>query len=382
MAASATMASSGPVLIAAGGTGGHLFPAEALAHALTRRDVPVHLVTDERATRYGGAFPAEAVHVIKAATPTGGNIFARAWAVLTLIAGTTDARALLRRVKPRVVVGFGGYPTVPPLLAATMLGIPSILHEQNAVLGRANRLLASRVQRIATGFPALGRLNPKLKPKCIETGNPVRPAVLDAARLQYPGLAHGRFCLLVVGGSQGARVMSDIVPPAIEALPADARARLVVVQQARGEDEVRVRETYARLRVEAEIAPFFADLPRRMAEAHLVIARAGASTVSELAVIGRPAILVPYPHALDQDQSANAAHLAVTGAVDVIAQPSFTAEYLTTKLVEALGSPENLTKRATAAKQAGIPDAADRLADLVLELAVKSRPESLNETAD
>ena len=376
------MASSGPVLIAAGGTGGHLFPAEALAHALARRDVAVHLVTDERATRYGGAFPAEAVHVVKAATPTGGNIFARAWAVLTLIGGTSNARALLRRLKPCVVVGFGGYPTVPPLLAATMLGVPTILHEQNAVLGRANRLLASRVQRIATGFPTLGRLKPKLQPKCMETGNPVRPAVLDAARLQYPGWADGRFRVLVVGGSQGARVMSDIVPAAIEALPADARGRLVLVQQARGEDEVRVREIYARLAVEAEIAPFFADLPRRMAAAHLVIARAGASTVSELAVIGRPAILVPYPHALDQDQSANAAHLALTGAVDVIAQPSFTAEYLTGKLLEAMASPENLTKRAAAAKQAGIPDAADRLADIVLQVAGKSRLESLNETAD
>ena len=376
------MASNGPVLIAAGGTGGHLFPAEALAHALARRDVSVHLVTDERATRYGGSFPAEAVHVIKAATPTGGHLLARAWAVLTLIGGTTDARALLRRLKPSVVVGFGGYPTVPPLLAATMLGIPSILHEQNAVLGRANRLLARRVQRIATGFPTLGRLDAKLKPKCIEVGNPVRPAVRDAARLQYPGLAHGRFGLLVVGGSQGARVMSDVVPPAIEALPAEARARLVVVQQARGEDEARVRETYGRLGVRAEIAPFFADLPRRIAEAHLVIARAGASTVSELAVIGRPAILVPYPHALDQDQSANAAHLAVTGAVEVVAQSSFTPAYLSGKLAEALANPESLTKRAAAAKQAGIPDAADRLADLVLEVAGYRRPESLNEAAD
>src|SRR5437588_834058 len=319
-AASPTMASNGPVLIAAGGTGGHLFPAEALAHALKRRDLPVHLVTDERAARYGGAFPADAVHVIKAATPTGGNLFARAWAVLTLIGGTTDARALLRRVKPRAVIGFGGYPTVPPMLAA--------------------------------------------------------------ARLQYPGLAHGRFWLLVVGGSQGARVMSDVVPPAIEALPAEARQRLVIVQQARREDEARVRETYARLEVEAEIAPFFADLPRRMAEAHLVIARAGASTVSELGVIGRPAILVPYPHALDQDQSANAAHLAVTGAVDVVAQSAFTPEYLSGKLADALANPEHLTKRATAAKQAGIADAADRLADLVLEVAGKAGPESLNEAAD
>jgi UDP-N-acetylglucosamine--N-acetylmuramyl-(pentapeptide) pyrophosphoryl-undecaprenol N-acetylglucosamine transferase len=375
------MPNKAPVLVAAGGTGGHLFPAEALAHALARRDVPVELVTDERATRYGATFPASAVHVIRAATPTGGNVFKRAWAVLTLIGGTTNARALSRRVKPRVVIGFGGYPTVPPLLAATMLGIPSIVHEQNAVLGRANRLLAGRVHRIATGFPNLGRLDRKLRDKCIETGNPVRPAVLDAARLQYPGLTHGRFSLLVVGGSQGARVMSDVVPLAIEALSADERARLVVVQQARGEDESRVREAYARLGVEAEIAPFFADLPRRMAEAHLVIARAGASTVSELAVIGRPAILVPYPHALDQDQSANAAHLAATGAADVIAQSSFTPAYLSGKLAEALGTPETLTKRAAAAKQAGIPDAADRLADLVLQVAGMARPRSLDEAA-
>jgi UDP-N-acetylglucosamine--N-acetylmuramyl-(pentapeptide) pyrophosphoryl-undecaprenol N-acetylglucosamine transferase len=375
------VASDSPVLIAAGGTGGHLFPAEALGHALARRGIPIHLVTDERATRYGSTFPAKAVHVVKAATPTGGNLFTRARALLTLIGGTTDARALVRRIKPRVVVGFGGYPTVPPLVAATMLGVPSVLHEQNAVLGRANRLLARRVERIATGFPTLGRLDSKFKVKCIETGNPVRPAVLDAARLPYPGVTQGRFRLLVVGGSQGARVMSDIVPRAIEALPAETRERLVVVQQARGEDEARVREIYARLGVEAEIAPFFVDLPRRMAEAHLVIARAGASTVSELAVIGRPAILVPYPHALDQDQSANAAHLAVTGAVDVIAQPSFTPDYLRNKLADALANPDNLTKRAAAAKQAGIPDAADRLADLVLEVAGDGRAESLDETA-
>jgi UDP-N-acetylglucosamine--N-acetylmuramyl-(pentapeptide) pyrophosphoryl-undecaprenol N-acetylglucosamine transferase len=375
------MANKAPVVIAAGGTGGHLFPAEALAHALARRDVPVHLVTDERATKYGGAVPADAVHVIKAATPTGGNLLARGWAILTLIGGTTSARALLRKIKPRVVVGFGGYPTVPPLLAATMLGIPSIVHEQNAVLGRANRLLARRVQRIATGFPNLGRLDPKLTSKCVETGNPVRPAVLDAASIQYPAFSDGRFHLLVVGGSQGARVMADVLPPAIEMLSPDVRARLVIVQQARGEDETRVRQTYERLGVQAEIAPFFTDLPRRIAEAHLVIGRAGASTVSELAVIGRPAILVPYPHALDQDQSANAAHLAATGAVDVIAQSAFTPEHFAGMLTEALAHPETLTSRAQAAKQAGIPDAADRLADLVLAAAGERRPELVDEAA-
>lgn len=357
------------VLVAAGGTGGHLFPAQALSEELQRRGIPVELATDERAIRYGGAFPAREIHTIPAATPTGGGVISKLRAVMMLGRGTLVARSLVKRINPLCVVGFGGYPTVPPVLAATMLGAPTILHEQNAVMGRANRFLAARVSRIATGFPDLASSQPALAAKIVHTGNPVRPAVLEAAKIAYPETASGRLRLLVTGGSQGARVMSDIVPAAIAAMAPEMRARLDIVQQARGEDEARVREAYGALGLGAEIAPFFADLPGRMAAAHVVIGRAGASTVSELAVIGRPAILVPFPFALDQDQAANAAHLARTGAVEVVRQSDFTVEWLAAALTRMLSRMEGLTGRAEAAKSAGIPDAAARLADLVAEVA-------------
>ena len=229
-----------PVLVAAGGTGGHLFPAQALSEALARRDIPVELVTDDRAIRYGAEFPARIIHHVAAATPTGGGPIGRAWAILTLLRGTQAARRIIRRVKPRCVVGFGGYPTVPPVLAGTQLKVPTILHEQNAVMGRANKFLAGRVQAVAKGFDNLTIANPKVAAKATLIGNPVRPAVLAAAREPYPARS-GQLHLLVTGGSQGARVMSDIVPAAIETLDPLDRARLAIVQQARGEDEARVR---------------------------------------------------------------------------------------------------------------------------------------------
>ena len=362
-----------PILLAAGGTGGHLFPAESLAIVLARRGYAVELATDDRAMRYGDAFPARAIHMIPAATPRGGSLFAKVLAALTLARGTLSSLLLLSRVKPLCVVGFGGYPTVPPLLAAAMLRVPCMLHDQNAVLGKANRFLAGRVDAIGSGFPALGGVPANLRSRVTCTGNPVRPAVIEAACLPYPDFADGKFHLLVTGGSQGARVMSDVVPPALALLGAEERARLAVVQQARGEDEARVREAYERLGIAAEVAPFFRDLPARIAGAHLVIARAGASTVSELAVIGRPAVLVPFPFALDQDQAANAAHLAATGAVDVVDQSKFSPEWLAGALREALADPRGLTRRAEAAKSAGVPDAAERLADLVVEVIGRSR---------
>ena len=358
-----------PVLLAAGGTGGHLFPAESLAVVLARRGMAVELATDTRALKYGADFPARAIHAIPAATPTGGSLLSKAAAGLVLTRGTLVARRLLTRIKPCVVVGFGGYPTVPPLLAATMRGIPAILHEQNAVMGRANRFLARRVQAIATGFPDLGGVDAAILAKVHHTGNPVRPAVLAAAALPYPDFDRGRLNVLVTGGSQGARVMSDIVPMAIELLPVALRARLRVVQQARGEDEARVSAIYERLGLNCEVKPFFTDLPMRLAQAHLVIARAGASTVSELAIVGRPAILVPFPFALDNDQAANAAELARTGAVIVVKQAEFTANWLAAELLACLNGPEALKSRALAAKQAGIADAVERLADLVMQVA-------------
>lgn len=357
------------VLLAAGGTGGHLFPAQSLADELHKRGIAVELATDDRAMKYGASFPARAIHQIHSATPTGGGAVAKAMAGFTLLHGTIQAALLLRRIKPLCVVGFGGYPTVPPLLAASLMGYPTVLHEQNAVMGRANRFLAGRVNRIATGFPQRAGAGAAITAKSVHTGNPVRPAVIAAALQDYPSFEDGVLRLLVTGGSQGARVMSDVVPAAMALLNADERARLRLVQQARGEDEARVREAYAGLGFEGEVAPFFADLPARIAASHLVIARSGASTVSELAVIGRPAILVPFPFALDQDQAANAEHLEKTGAVQVVNQKDFTPQWLAEALRNNLNSPQDLTRRAEAAKSAGVPEAASRLADLVCETA-------------
>ena len=362
-----------PILLAAGGTGGHLFPAESLAVALARRGLPVELVTDDRAIRYGGAFPARAIHTIASATPRGGSIISKGLAAFTLLRGTIGALSLLRRVRPQCVVGFGGYPTVPPLLAAAMLRMPSVLHDQNAVLGKANRFLASSVDAIGSGFPTLGGVPQSLRGRVTCTGNPVRTMVIEASNVPYPDFEDGRFRLLVTGGSQGAKVMSDIVPSAISLLDASQRARFVIVQQARGEDETRVREAYAELGVSAEVAPFFADLPMRIAGAHLVIARSGASTVSELAVIGRPSILVPFPFALDQDQAANAQHLAATGAAQVIVQKDFTPQWLADHLARACVDHSGLIAQAHAARNAGAPDAAERLADLVIQTIQSAR---------
>ncbi len=358
---------AGPVLIAAGGTGGHLFPAEALGNALKARGIAVELATDVRAQQYGGDFPARAIHQIVAATPSGGPILRRAKAAVTLLAGTFAALRLLRRLRPAAVVGFGGYPTVPPVLAATLLRIPTIVHEQNAVIGRANRFLAGRVDAVATGFPTLKGAGSAVEAKTYYTGNPVRPSVIAAAATAYPDAS--QFTLLVIGGSQGARIMADVVPAGVALMPEAGRHDLVIAQQARGEDQARVRQTYADLAVNAEVLPFFPDLPARMAAANLVIGRAGASTIAELAVIGRPAILVPFPHALDQDQAANAAHLGAIGAAVVVAQQDFTPRWLAAALCEARQQLAALRGRAAAARSAGIADAAERLADLVLKLA-------------
>jgi UDP-N-acetylglucosamine--N-acetylmuramyl-(pentapeptide) pyrophosphoryl-undecaprenol N-acetylglucosamine transferase len=363
-----------PVLLAAGGTGGHLFPAEALARALAARRVPVELVTDARAIKYGGNFPARAIHQVASATPTGGGMVAKGRAALALALGTVQSLALVHKVRPRALVGFGGYPTVPPVLAASLLGVPAIVHEQNAVMGRANRFLVGRVDAIATGFAKLGGVDEAVRAKALHTGNPVRPSVVAAAGIPYPDFAGGRLKVLITGGSQGARVMSDVVPAALAQLSSDERARIDLVQQARGEDEIRVHNFYTRLGFEAEVAPFFADLPRRIAEAHLVIGRSGASTVSELAVIGRPSVLVPLPHALDQDQAMNAAHLGEIGAAIVVDQKHFTPTYLAEVFRSALADHANLDLGAKAAKSVGIADAAERLADYVLRVAAEKTP--------
>jgi len=356
------------VLLAAGGTGGHLFPAEALADALQKRGAVIDLATDARAAHF--RFPARTVHLIPSATLRGRNPIALARTAALLTLGTAKAWAMLGRVRPAVVVGFGGYPTVPPLMAAALRGIPTVLHEQNGVMGRANRLLAARVTAIATGFRTLTRLDPRLQSKITFTGNPVRREVIAAAATSYaapePG---GKLRLLVFGGSQGARVMAEIVPAAVKRLAADLRASLALVQQARAEDLDTVRGTYARLGVAADCAPFFSDLPARMAAAHLIVARSGASTVAELSAIGRPAILVPLPHALDQDQFANAGVLEAAGGAIRIEQRDFTPERLAAEIAALAGDPGGLVTMAQSAKSAGTLDAAERLADLVLKVA-------------
>lgn len=356
-------------MLAAGGTGGHLFPAFALAEELGRRGIAVDLATDTRGDRYGTGFPSRAVYQIPSATLGSKSPIAAANTAVTLARGTAAALSLMGRVKPSVVVGFGGYPSFPPLLAAKMRGIPTALHEQNAVLGRANRMLAKRVDRIAASFSSTKHLDGPLRDKARFTGNPVRQSVIDQASRPYaapePG---GPFSILVFGGSQGARFFSDTVPAAVALLADDLRQRLKIVQQARGEDLERVREAYRSAGIAAIVEPFFQNLPELMADAHLVIGRAGASSVAELAAIGRPSILVPLPHALDNDQLQNAARLAESGGAWCIEQKELTPERLANEIAALAAAPQRLAAAATAAKGQGHVDAVSRLADLVEEL--------------
>ena len=358
-------------MLAAGGTGGHLFPAFALAEELKRRGVAVDLVTDMRGDRYGSGFPARTIYQVPSATLASRSPTDVAKTVLTLARGTKAAYGILKRANPKVVIGFGGYPTYPPLAAARLLGLPTAIHEQNAVLGRANRLLAKGVTAIATSFEKTKFLEGKAAAKSVLTGNPVRQAVVDVAgRTSYAEpVAGGEIRLLVFGGSQGARFFSDSAPLALFALPDKFRSRLKVVQQAREEDVDRVRSAYVEAGIDAEVAPFFADLPARLGAAHIVIARAGASTVAELTVIGRPSILVPLPHALDNDQLNNARRLAESGGGWCIEQRNLSPEKLADELEKLLAEPGTLARAAARAKNAGRGDAVNRLADFAMMLA-------------
>ena len=284
--------------------------------------------------------------------------------------GVLAARRLISALQPAAAVGFGGYPTVPPMLAAARAKVPTIIHDQNAVLGRANRFLASRVTAIATSFAEVGGADAR-QGRMVETGNPVRPAVRQAAAfpIRSEAAPDDPFKLLVFGGSQGARFISELVPAAVARTPAGLRARLAIVQQCRPEDLDQVAKRYREIGVVAELQPFFRDLPARMAASHLVVSRSGASTVAELAVIGRPAIMIPLPHALDQDQKANANVLARAGGGWMVEQGEMTPDRLAGELAELIANPERLAAAAEAAKRVGRPNAADRLADLVERVA-------------
>jgi UDP-N-acetylglucosamine--N-acetylmuramyl-(pentapeptide) pyrophosphoryl-undecaprenol N-acetylglucosamine transferase len=358
------------ILLAAGGTGGHLFPAEALGVELIRRGWRVRLATDGRALRYSGLFSRGTIDVVPSETLRGRTPWSLARTGILLAAGTAVSLNLMRRLKPAAVVGFGGYPTVPPLLAAKMFGVPGIIHDANAVLGRANRFLSSRVSAIATSLPGVLDRDPQLSAKTTTVGTPMRPAILAAAAIKFASPEpNGPLRLLVVGGSQGARVMSDIVPSAIERLEPALWSRLILTQQVREEDMTRVRAVYDRLKINAELAPFFSDLPARLASHHLVISRSGAGTVAELGAIGRPSILVPLPGAIDQDQFANAGVLAQVNGALRIPQAEFTPDRLAAEISAFAAEPARLTAMATAARTVGRLDAAERLADLVAKVA-------------
>ncbi|MFL6971256.1 MAG: undecaprenyldiphospho-muramoylpentapeptide beta-N-acetylglucosaminyltransferase [Xanthobacteraceae bacterium] len=358
------------ILLAAGGTGGHLFPAEALGVELIRRGLRVRLATDSRASRYTGLFSKDTIDLVPSATVRSRAPWSLAYTGLMLAAGTAVSLSLMRRLKPAAVVGFGGYPTLPPLLAARLFGVPGIIHEANAVLGRANRFLSTHVNAIATSLPGVLDRDPALAGKTTIVGTPMRPGILAAARTKYvPPELTGPFRLLVVGGSQGARVMADIVPGAIERLEPALWSRLVLTQQVREEDMARVRAVYDRLKIKAELAPFFSDLPARLASHDLVVSRSGAGTVAELAAIGRPSILVPLPGSIDQDQFANAGVLAQANGAIRIAQADFTSDRVAAEISALAAEPARLAAMAAKAGSVGRLDAAERLADLVMKVA-------------
>ncbi len=352
-------------VVAAGGTGGHLFPAEALARELSTRGWRIVLATDARGAAYAEDFPAEERLGLDAATFRMGDPIGMARGGIKIFAGVTRARVAFRRLKPSVVVGFGGYPSLPALLAAPALKVPTVIHEQNAVLGRVNRYLAPRAAVVACAFPTLEKASPKVKAKVAVVGNPVRPEIRALADRPYPDPGSGNVRILVTGGSQGARLLSEATPAAIAMLPEDTRYRLHVTQQTRPEAMEDARRVYANALVEAELSPFFRNMAQRLATTHLVIGRAGASTVCELAVAGLPSVLAPLAIAMDDHQTFNARLLVDAGAAEAIPEKEFTPDRLAEVLNRLLTDPHELARRSAAARSVARPDAAERLADLV-----------------
>jgi UDP-N-acetylglucosamine--N-acetylmuramyl-(pentapeptide) pyrophosphoryl-undecaprenol N-acetylglucosamine transferase len=352
-------------VLAAGGTGGHLTPAFALAHELERRGHHVALITDERGAAIPGKPDFLPAHVLPAGR-FGKNPLGWPSAIAAVLEGRGMARRLYESFAPTAVVGFGGYPALPALLAARSEGIASVIHEQNAVLGRVNRLLAGGVNAIATAYPEVDRLKPKLAHKVHLVGNPVRPEVLALREEPFPAFtAEGLLRVLVTGGSQGARVMSEVVPDGLAMLPPSLRSRLQVTQQCRAEDLDAVRQRYASHGIPAELGTYFDDMQARLGDAHLFIGRAGASTIAELTAVGRPAILVPLPIATDDHQAANVREIVKAGGARSIRQPNFTAKELAKQINAMAQHPETLATAAHAAWNCGRPDAAEKVADLV-----------------
>ncbi|MEG3144805.1 undecaprenyldiphospho-muramoylpentapeptide beta-N-acetylglucosaminyltransferase [Sphingomonas sp. RT2P30] len=356
-------------VLAAGGTGGHMVPAAALAAELSRRGHRVALVSDERGVRFPGLFDGVQTHILPAGRLAGGPV---GWvrAARAMLRGRAMAIELLQHFRPAAVIGFGGYPALPTLLAAFHHKIPTAIHEQNAVLGRVNRLVAGRVSAIATSYAEVERLKDGYRGKTHLVGNPVRDSIIALRDKPYPLLEEdGIFRVLVTGGSQGASVLSQVVPDGLSLLPVNFRRRLQVTHQARIEDIDAARAKYAELSIAADLATYLPDLPEHLGWAHLVIARAGASTLAELTCAGRPAILVPLPSATDDHQTVNAREMTAAGGARTIDQPNFTPVELA-KQMQRLGlDPSALQNAAARARSCGRPDAARDLADLVESLA-------------
>ncbi len=362
--------SKGLIILAAGGTGGHLFPAQALGEILVKRGYDVNLMTDERVAEYGKNFPASRTHLIASASPS----LSKPWLVpkrgWKLFRGYLKARELMRSLRPAAVIGFGGYPSFPPLFAARSLKIPTAVHEANSVLGRANKILAKRVDVVATSFAKIVGLPDSVK--VVLTGNPARAIVLaqKAAPYQAPK-GDGGFNLVVFGGSQGAKFFSDFMPDVFAFMDPSHRQRLALTQQCRAEDLAQVKAKLAILGVRVAAAPFFADMPSLLAGSQLVICRSGATTVSELGVIGRPAVFVPLPHAIDNDQLRNAQNFAAAGGGWVFPQAQLKAAEFAAFITKLMDNRATLMKAAADALSQGKPDASEKLADLVESIAVK-----------
>lgn len=355
------------VLLASGGTGGHMFPAEATARALIARGYRILLITDRRGMAHAEKLSGAETRMIAAGGIAGRGVHKRVVAAFRLGAGFFQARSLIARLKPDVALGFGGYAALPTMAAALLAGLPTALHEQNAILGRANRLLASRMRLIATSFEHTMAVPEAVRSRVVMTGNPVRLEIAALGAVPYPSFGD-RFRLLVTGGSQGARVFGRVVPAAIARLPGNLRRRIRIDQQARPGDIEAVEAAYRDCGVEAEVAAFFKDMPQRLAACHLLIGRAGSSTCAELTAAGRPAILVPYPHAIDDHQMANARAIDSAGGAWLIPERNFDEAKLAERLEALIATPETLASAARASRAAGRSDAAERLASLVERL--------------
>ncbi|MEE2745461.1 MAG: undecaprenyldiphospho-muramoylpentapeptide beta-N-acetylglucosaminyltransferase [Pseudomonadota bacterium] len=355
------------ILLSAGGSGGHLFPAEALANELRNRGFRLAMVTDRRGGSLGKKIGVSDIYEVIASGVAGKSIFGRVISLITIAAGTIQARILLSRIKPTVVVGFGGYASVPAMLAASYSSVATVIHEQNAILGRANRFLAKKAQLIAASYTDIKQVPESARGKVVHTGMPVRGAVNKFRNEPYKGIVEGKdIYLLIFGGSQGASVFSRVLPEAVERLSKKIREHLSLSHQARAEDCELLRQTYNRMGINAEVATFFEDLPDRMSKAHLIICRSGASTIAEVTTIGRPAILVPFPYAIDDHQVANANVVDDAGGGWVIPDEVLSPEILSERLDNLLSGKSDLEKAANQSKRLGCTNAAEQLAEAVI----------------